>query len=144
MPGITDPSEEYFKDGIWGWNGSAWRKAGLHFSYSDQVLGQVVETNAAAGTNTLSGSSPAAGEIWVITAMEIHNTASAVNTARLAVRASSVNYWLAASPALAAKVGLSWSGVVILAYGDVPYAGMWGCTANDDLYFHYLGYKMTV
>jgi len=26
MPGITDPSEEYFKDGIWGWVDPAWEK----------------------------------------------------------------------------------------------------------------------
>ena len=26
MPGITDPAEEYFKDGLWGWVTSTWKK----------------------------------------------------------------------------------------------------------------------
>jgi len=144
MPGITDPSEQYFKDGVWGWNGSAWRKDGLHFSYCGQVLGLVTVASASAGTNYMSGDSPAAGEIWVITGMEVHNTASGVETARLAVRAGGKNYWLAASPALATRVGLSWSGQAIVESGDVPYAGLWGCTAGDPLSFTYVGYKMTI
>lgn len=144
MPGITDPAEEYFKDGLWGWNGTAWRKAGLLFSYGGQVLGQVVVASATAGTNILTGDSPASGEVWVITAMEVHNTASPVSTARLAIFSGAKNYWLAASPALAMQVGLSWSGVVVLEEDDVPRGALWGCVAGDGLYFHYLGYKMTI
>jgi len=26
MPGITNPAEEYFKDGLWGWVATAWKK----------------------------------------------------------------------------------------------------------------------
>jgi len=144
MPGITNPAEEYFKDGQWGWDGTQWRKSALPFGYTAQVLAQVLVASAAGGTNILTGSGPSTGEIWCITAMEMHDATTGVTSARLGVLSGGVYYWAATCAALAAAVGFSWSGSIYLVNGDVVVGRLDGCTAGDALYLNYLGYKMAV
>lgn len=44
MPGITNPAEEYFKDGLWGWVSTAWKKlvatagGALHIQFAGQEV----------------------------------------------------------------------------------------------------------
>lgn len=144
MPGITDPSEEYFKDGSWGWSGSAWRKSGLLFSYTASAMQSVFDANASTGVNTLLGTAVPAGEVWVITAMEVHNNTSGVSAALVGVTRAGSFYAAASTAALAKAVGLSWSGSIYLVEGDQASGRLKGCTAGDDLYFTYFGYKMTI
>lgn len=144
MPGITDPSEEYFKDGLWGWNGSAWRKSGLLFSYTNQLLGESDNANADAGQNLLYGTTVPAGEIWVVTAMMVVNTISQTSSSNLGLYTGSLYRWVSARGVLAASAGHSWSGHIYLVEGDTVVAVANGCTAGDDLFFSYLGYKMTI
>jgi len=144
MPGITNPTEEYFKDGLWGWDGTRWRKAGLLFSYTAEILGQAVDTTASTGVNDLLGTAVPAGEVWVITAMEVHNITSGVSAALLGVMRSSVFYAAASCGALAQVVGLPWGGTIYLVAGDRAAGRLKGCTAGDDIYFTYFGYKMAI
>jgi len=54
MPGITDPAEEYFKDGLWGWVTDAWKKlvatagGALHIQFAGQEADVEVTQTAAA------------------------------------------------------------------------------------------------
>jgi len=144
MPGITDPAEEYFKDGAWGWNGSAWRKAGLLFSYSDQLMGMATDLDGAGGTTVLLSPAVPAGEVWVATALEQHDATSGVSSVFLGVRVGETMYVVGATGALAAAVGFSWSGQAVLVEGDKFQSVSTGCTAGDDLYFYWFGYKMAI
>jgi len=54
MPGITNPAEEYFKDGLWGWVSTAWKKlvatagGALHIQFAGQEADVEVTQTAAA------------------------------------------------------------------------------------------------
>ena len=142
MTGITNPTEEYFKDGTWGWDGTQWRKAGLPLWYRGQVAEQVTNTNAAAGANTLTGSTVPADEVWIIQITE----AIDLNTtlAELEIRWNASGVWLT----LASEVSVTANHWVIvfsqitLAPGNYLAAYFNSCTAGDDLYLRYAGYKV--
>jgi len=144
MPGITDPTEAFFKDGLWGWDGSQWRRAAMLFGYTDQVLSKAVITGAGAGSHTIDGAAVASGEIWIITAMEAHDAVSAVPSIFLGANAGGVSYWIAAAGATGAGIGFSWSGTMVLEAGQKPRCVITGVTAGDSLEFNYSGYKMSI
>ena len=140
--GITNPAEEYFKDGGWHWTGSQWVKGGLAFEYASQILGEAIDADAGVGNNFVAGAAVDPGEVWVITSMCIINTVSNMTGARLGVLVGAGHNWAAATGVLLGKVGFSWAGQLIMVAGDKPEAMCQGCTAGDDLYFYYFGYKM--
>jgi len=73
MPGITDPGEEYFKDGLWGWVTSAWKK--LIADAAGHLQVDVVASDLPAGGAT------AAHQVTMITALQlIDDLRSALNS----------------------------------------------------------------
>ena len=142
MPGITDPNQEYFKDGTWSWDGTQWRKAGLLFGYKSQLMAQVYVPNAVVGANTMLGAAVPVGELWVLTALLCLNIGHATTSTFMGVQQGGTNFWAAATGALLALVGFSWSGNLYLVAGDKPVGTIFGCSLNDDLWFIYHGYKM--
>ena len=144
MSGITDPTEEYFKDGCWGWDGTQWRKLGLIFGYYDRLAGQVVNLNASAGENILTGDAVPAGEIWILQAICALDSTS--NVSRIYIRANTGTvacvitdvYSIAAGHWFAAATNM------VMKTGDYLNCTFAGCTAGDYLYFRWWGYKMKV
>lgn len=63
MTGITDPGEEYFKDGIWGWVGTAWKK--LIGDAAGHLQVDIVTSGLPAGGAT------AANQATMITALQL-------------------------------------------------------------------------
>ena len=142
MSGITDPSEQYFKDGGWSWNGSIWIKGGLPFEYAGNVLGRVIDDAPAAGMNYVVGAAVPADEIWVITTMHVYDATSALDRVLLAILRGGAGYNVAVTGALAAGYGYSWVGNAYLEEDDAVRATLYGVVAYDYLRFGYTGYKM--
>jgi len=106
MTGITDPSEEYFKDGLWGWaattweklvssggrlfaalhgwDGSAWRKLPMLFGYSDRWVQYVIGNAAGAGDATATTAAVGDGYVYVLQGFAFMHAA-------VAAKATSVN-----------------------------------------------------
>jgi len=141
MP-ITDPNQQYFKDGGWSWTGSKWIKGGLPFEYAGVVCGRVVGAGVGAGSNTLLGDTVPANVLWVITAMSAWSGTFNLTSIRLGVLSGGFSYWIAMGGAVLAPAGFSWSGQAIMVEGDIPSATLTGCTAGDNIYFYYFGYAM--
>ena len=140
--GITDPSEQYFKDGGWHWTGSVWIKGGLAFEYADQLVGQVTDASASAGANLLESGTVPAGEIWVVTALSTRNNISTVSARLLGIKHAGTYHWLAGDAGGAAYSALSWAAQLIAIEDDLLAATLRGCTLNDDIFFDYAGYIM--
>ena len=143
MP-ITDPSEQYFKDGTWGWDGTRWRKLPLTWGYTDVYIENVRTNDAVAGLNDLDGSLVPAGEVWVVTNVVLFNTDSATTIIDMQV-------WLSPDAVLVRRVrdaianySAEWAGQVYLKAGYRMRAEFSGCTLNDNLRANFLGYKMAV
>ena len=144
MSGITDPTEEYFKDGIWGWDGTQWRKAGLPLWYADRLAGDVINFNADAGVNNLEGDATPAGELWIVQRVAGVNSTSGV--ARLLIRALSSTHSIALTDAYDVVAG-HWVTVateLLMKQSDHLSCHFNGCTAGDDLYLCWWGYKVKV
>lgn len=144
MPGITDPSEEYFKDGVWGWNGSAWRKLPQLWGYSDIYHEIVLKENADAGQNYLKSTAVPTGEVRVISSISTRDRDHAPGNTMIQLVYDTTILLLAQNVALEASVLLEWKGQLIVAEGDAIQVYMASCTALDNLYLYITGYKMTI
>ena len=142
MSGITDPTEEYFKDGTWGWDGTQWRKIGLLFGYYDRLAGKTVNDNATAGTNIVDSATVPAGELWVVQLIAGLNLNTAVTSIRLILVAGSISCGLLDEVPAAANRWVTWTGEIVLKEGDKIQAAFLGCTAGDDIILIWWGYKV--
>jgi len=144
MTGITNPTEEYFKDGTWGWDGTQWRKAGLLWGYSDRYVERAKNESAAAGNNNLEGSTVPAGEVWVVQGVAVVN----INTAtqcNVFLMVGGEGYTLTEQVTLTPFIWYRFAiNPVIMKGGDCLRAFFINCQAGDALYMDINGYKMKV
>lgn len=144
MTGPTDPAETYFEKGLWGHDGSVWRKLPMVWGYSDRWAERSTTASASAGSNTVKSTAVPAGEVWVLHAMAARNkdtdvamqfllNAGAVVLRVKLVAAPGVNVWVLYSPT-----------ELVLAEGDTVDVLFLSCTSGDELNVDFWGYKMAV
>ena len=144
MGGITDPAEEYFKDGIWGWDGSQWRKLGILFGYHSVLTQHISNTDASAGTNTLVTSAVEDNYLWFVQVAGLLDVNTAPSRVFICINRSGVDYPLSDTSTTAANLWLIWNGQVVLSPGDTIKGCFLSCTAGDDLFLRALGYKVSL
>jgi len=142
--GPTDPSEEYFDKGLWGWDGSVWRKAALPWGYTGVVNQQVIDLNAAAGQNILSGSAVPAGEVWVIEVISVFNNTTACAKVVVDIVSDGQETELLYETTIVVGQRYIFDGRVTLNVGDYINVYFIDCVAGDDLYMRLHGNRMRV
>ena len=144
MPHITDPNEPYFKDGVWGWDGAAWRRLNLLFGYHAPYSEYIAVNNVPAGNYDMHFSVVPAGEVWVITALyAICNQALADGIVFSPTIGGTTVSLVQHKPA-AASIGFNWSGWLTLRQGDFARFVFCTCALNDDVRGSVAGYKMLI
>jgi len=144
MLGITDPSQEYFKDGSWGWNGTTWVKLPLVFGYYDQWVEDLGGVKAGAGTYEQDSGHVPAGEIWVLQLLSLANW-TAVRGGVFLQLMGSVDYSsLAYHAGPAQYVPVIGRGPVVLGDGDYVKVRQLSCVNADVISAAVWGYKMKV
>jgi len=144
MSGPTDPTEAHFDKGLWGFDGTVWRKLPLLFGYSDTVCERVIEAGVDAGDEAVTLTPVPAGMIYVIGSIGVRNSISATPSVSIQGYKQSVIFTLVEIyPLDAGRAGV-WTGSLVLKEGDYVYAYFVGCTAGDDLYLGYEGYSMAI
>ena len=142
--GITDPTEEYFKDGAWGWDGTRWRKLALVWGYTDTLRLSVSDDDSAAGTiNLITGSVPA-GEIWVVQLAQINDRSSAATRLEVQVRNGGLVMTLVVDYSPVADHVALQAGQWVLAEGEFLSFWFLGVTLHDNIEGYVAGYKMKV
>jgi len=144
MVGPTNPSEEHFHRGIWGFDGDVWRKLQLLFGFGGIVEESLSDTNLDAGLNSLKGALVPAGEIWVVQNAMISYVGTAPTKISIVVTDLAVSLALLAIASPVSGQDYCWGGTCILQEGDQMSAWVTGATAGDDLYFRYAGYRMEI
>jgi len=166
MPGITNPAEVYFKDGIWswatstweklvssggrlftalhGWDGSAWRKLPLVFGYSGQYAEREAATDVSAGTVTMDFSKPLAGEIWVVQSIATYSHQASATSCFIAAWVAGVLVPLMYHANPGAYRSMEVVTPVILKYNDFIRCEWYSAAANDDFVAGAMGYKMKI
>jgi len=119
------------------------RGADQLFSYKGQYIEQVVNLNAAAGGNFLTGTVVPPNEVWVITVTHASNNNKAGCGIFFQALKAGVGHTYHVGAATPVVVGTSWSGMVFLVEGDCIQTYIDACDAGNDLYLNIFGYKMT-
>ena len=142
MTGITNPTEEYFKDGIWGWDGSQWRKIGIPFNYSADFYEDL--SGIASSTFYMeSTSTTPAGEIRVILAASLRDATHATGAVSFSiVPPSGERIIVAWEPSLLSAQPLIYTGVLILPAGYKFTAMFSGVQNSDTMEGGVVGYKV--
>jgi len=142
--GPTQPTEQYFDKGAWGYDGSQWRKLPLLLGYTsiwDENLGGT----ASGATWNVGTSAIPAGEIRILQSLSIRDLTRATATVYLyIVRASGAVVGLAYVATLAVGVVQAVVGQFLMGPGDVAYVYVGATVAGDTMQGGIVGYKMAV
>lgn len=144
MTGITDPSEVYFKNGLWGWFNSAWRKLPMLFGVTAPIALIGSNSNLSAGYNAFNSGVVPSGYIYVITNITIMYTGTAPNVLGVGANISTAGYMLRNWQTIVSAVYFGDTFNVVLAAGDYLTGFVWGATATDSCVLRSVGYSMAV
>ena len=144
MTGITNPTEEYFKDGTRGWDGTQWRKAGVPLWYRSSYFEDLGGT--ATGSYWSNYSSPVpTGYIYVVSAVSIRNYNRATTATEILVYNESNQYthleWVASLDILQPLI---FRGYLILGEGWRVRVVMNGTQSDDTIVASVAGYKVAI
>lgn len=73
----TDPAEQFFGRGGWGWDGTAWRKLAMVWGYTDTYAESIQENSDVAGTYQMELATVPAGEVWRVEAVGLYRAVNA-------------------------------------------------------------------
>lgn len=144
MPGITNPAEEHFDKGLWGYDGSAWRKLALLWGYTDRYSEDLGGTKSGAGQYVGTGTSVPAGEVWTVNFVTLRNQTGSRGAGLLMVHDGSLYYRFAYEASSTQSIPLIFTGSLPLKEGDYIQVRMDACSDNDVLQAGVWGYKMAV
>lgn len=144
MTGITDPTNPYFKDGAWGWDGTQWRKLALLWGYSAAYREAIDDDNADAGSNTLASTAVPAGSVYVIQLISAFNNTTNIPSIELRLVGTAGLFKMQRTALGVAAYPVNLIGEFVLEEGDYVQAVFFACVAGDDIRLRVWGYEMKV
>jgi len=142
MSGPTDPAEAHFDKGLWGFDGTAWRKLQLLFGYGAGYYERVEVSDAGAGNYTVVGSTVPDDEVWVVNSAMMFASVAAASVCEIHVGIAAARYYLSLTGSLAALSVLQYQGFVVLAPGYHIGAYWEALAASNVKYLTIVGFKM--
>lgn len=138
---VASNAPSSFPVGLYSYYNSAWVHQSPILGYNGVVSDVVLDTNASAGTNTLSGNAVPSDTIWQIEAINLFDANHAITGSRIVLAGSGgVNIILGEYGALAAASSEIWLGRITMSPGEYIFVYFYGCTSGDDLYLRYHGF----
>jgi hypothetical protein len=144
MSGITDPAEGYFKDGLWGWDLTQWRKLPLLFGYSDAWADSTVNNDLDAGANNVDLTAVASGYVVVLTSLSFVYVGTPPTYVTVQLSLGGSVYQLYRQLAPASNQLYDRQGWWILEAEDFVRCSVVGATLHDDLRVTGTGYAMAI
>ena len=144
MPGVTNPAEEFFKDGTWGWDGTQWHKLPMVWGYSDRWFEPKVTTNANAAQHDLDFTAVPPGYVYVLEAACGRDRTTGPSSILFSIYCAAGEVMLRADYAPVLDKWTTWEGRATLKQGDIVRVRFNGTAAGDDLYAQVWGHKMAV
>lgn len=143
MTGPTDPAEEYFDKGSWGWDLSAWHKLPMLWGFSARWHETVVGVAAGAIEDLFTTAVPA-GYCYVLNAADCYNVSSACDRNIAAYDSGAVAILISESAVLAAVHTVTGYQYIVLEEGDQVRARFTACNVGDTLALRVWGFTMAV
>ena len=142
MSGITDPTEEYFKDGLWGWDGTQWRKQGLLFGYCSPLSQIKALTVTDAGSNYLTSDTVEANSLWIVQLIAVCDSLTTLTRIVIAVVRSGGYYITADVPGPEPDHWYTRTLNLLMITDDYINVSFYGCKVDDVIRLRMLGYKV--
>lgn len=128
-----------------GYISGAWQKQPIQQGYSAVIRGNYVNSDLAAGTNTISGATVPAGEIWIVEAVSAYyNGTVATVTLRMYVNSSSVDYTLVTITTVVSGIWYPVVGSWSLAPGENLALIIANATIHNSANFRYLARRVDI
>jgi len=144
MSGPTDPAEEHFDKGSWGYDGSQWRKMPLVWGYYDTYVEAGSVRSAGAGVETVVLGAVPAGYVYVVNTIAVLDiTTDPTKVEGVVVKGGiDVPVFTKLSPGVNAWYAFVLSAA--LKEGDYVKAWFTGTANGDWLLLRAEGYKMRI
>ena len=144
MSGPTDPAEEHFDKGSWGYDGTLWRKLPLLWGYSDRYFENLGTASAPSTTYYKEGTAVPAGEVWVISTIGLMNETRNGGPVLMWVRAVGIACFVYVNVAPVQLVPNLANISVVLKEGDMVGVQQYSVSVGDQIGAYVLGYKMKI
>lgn len=144
MPWPTNPAEQYYGRGGWGWDGTQWRKLALTWGYTARWAEDLSETKSGAGNYVAGTVAVPAGYVYVAQFMYIRNVSGSRGNVSMRFVGDAVNYYAVFDTGPVQYIPIVWSGNVPLEAGDSILITMNTCLDGDVVQAGVWGYKMAV
>lgn len=141
---ITQPTEQFFKDGLWGWDGTQWRKLPMLFGCSERWVEDLGDTDTAAADYSKLSTAVPTGYVYVVQSLSIRNQTGNRGITMLHVTNGAVWCPLGADPTPVTSIPLTYVGGLVLTEGDQVRVWMSSCALHDFVEAAVWGYKMAV
>lgn len=138
---VSQATPDSLRVGNYGRYSGAWQRQPLAFGFSAGYF-QFDLTAAAAGANTISGTTVPANTLRVLTGAHGVDQTAAVTRMTVAVVSGGNNNRLKMNNGGAAFTHIDWQGQAFMLPGDIPRLIYEGCTLNDALRTTFYGYDM--
>ena len=142
MSGVTDPSEAYFKDGVWGFHSGVWQKLAMVWGFSAQYVEKVSEAGVAAGNVTLSFVEVPPGVVRVVLGVAAYNDTTVVARTTMSVVQDGDTFILRITIAPVAMETALLERPMTCVAGDEVKVTFVTCVAGDNVYAYAWGYDM--
>lgn len=141
---VTQPTEQYFKDGVWGWDASRWRKLALLWGYTDIWVENLGTADADAGNYLAATVAVPAGYVYVLEHLTIRNKTGARGAVYLSIGDGSPWVYVVVNLTPAQHIPDAFNGPITLKAGYQARVYMASVLANDAIDAAAWGYKMAV
>lgn len=141
---ITDPTEAYFKDGLWGWVTNRWRKQPIIWGYSEFLKDDLSGTTDGSGNLDSVGSVVPAGYVYVICAVMVRNMTSGGSNLLCGVHLDGDFFPLRRENGVDRYFPVVLICSVPLGEGGAAEIHVRGAGAGDEISAIALGYKMSI
>lgn len=144
MPGAVNPASEFFKDGLWGWDGTVWRKLPLLFGYTDRWMEDCSEAGVAGGNWGSPCTAVGPGYIYVLQCASVRNTTGQRGDTHIQLCNAGGAWSISVDASPEKNIPVLFDGAVVLKEGDYINFFQRDTVAGDNLYAFVWGYKMEV
>ena len=142
--GPTNPAEQHFNKGGWGWDGTQWRKLPMLWGYTDTTGEKISQASDVAATFWIQTADPDPGKIWRIQGLSLYRSVNVPTFVRVQVyrNAALDNINDLSVPVVTRYYSFPFD--IVLKEGQYLKLGFAGATVGELCEVTYWGYEMAV
>lgn len=144
MSGPTDPTEPHFDKGLWGYDGTQWRRLGVVWGYADRLKLDLSETSTGGGSTTVTSTAVPAGYVYNVQTLFVWHDDPVARYTVFYFKVGAALTRIAFHAALPQYQFLEPLGGLIMKEGDQLQAICVSLANTERVYLTAFGYKMAV